>query len=254
MALTGDGGDELFAGYDCFRAARLVQRYQRVPQPLHRALAALARRRPQSTGYADIGRRALRFVDAARRPLPEQYLGWVGIMSPELARKLLIPTGGDPLSHFEHYFRVAASADPDSVPALLDVNLRSYLPDDLLIKAGRMSMAASLEARSPFLDHVLVEFTAGLPASLKLRVGVGKYILKQAFAGLLLPEIIHRRKHGCGVPVGNGSAPPCATTGTTRPSRPGRRRAASGGRKLCDKWLPNTSPANATTATCCGPC
>jgi asparagine synthase (glutamine-hydrolysing) len=171
VALTGDGGDELFAGYDRFRAARLARRYQRVPQPLHRVLAALARRWPQSTGYADTGRRALRFVDAARRPLPEQYLGWVGIMSPELARKLLIPTGGDPLSHFEHYFRVAASADPDPVPALLDVNLRSYLPDDLLIKAGRMSMAASLEARSPFLDHVLVEFAAGLPASLKLRGG-----------------------------------------------------------------------------------
>ncbi len=200
VALTGDGGDELFAGYDRFRAARLAQYYQRVPPPLHRALAALARRWPQSTGYAAIGRRALRFVDAARRPLPEQYLGWVGIMSPELARALLIPAGGDPLSHFERYFRVAASADP--VPALLDVNLRSYLPDDLLIKADRMSMAASLEARSPFLDHVLVEFAAGLPASLKLRGSAGKYILKQAFAGLLPPEIIHRRKHGFGVPVG----------------------------------------------------
>ncbi len=80
--------------------------------------------------------------------------------------------------------------------------MRSYLPDDLLIKADRMSMAASLEARSPFLDHVLVEFAATLPASLKLRGATGKYILKRAFEGKLPREIIYRRKHGFGVPVG----------------------------------------------------
>jgi asparagine synthase (glutamine-hydrolysing) len=102
--------------------------------------------------------------------------------------------------HFKNYFRARADGDP--VPTLLDVNLRSYLPDDLLIKADRMSMAASLEARSPFLDHVLVEFAATIPASLKLKGSVGKYILKRAFENRLPREIIYRRKHGFGVPIG----------------------------------------------------
>jgi asparagine synthase (glutamine-hydrolysing) len=200
VALTGDGGDELFAGYERFHAARLAQRYRAVPGFAHHSIAALAKHWPQGTGYRDLGRRTLRFVTAARLPLPEQYLGWVGVMSPELVRDVLADSTGGALAHFQTYFRAANGGDP--VPTLLDVNLRSYLPDDLLIKADRMSMAASLEARSPFLDHVLVEFAATIPVSLKLRGSVGKYILKRAFEDKLPLEIIRRKKHGFGVPIG----------------------------------------------------
>ncbi|HKZ68631.1 MAG TPA: asparagine synthase (glutamine-hydrolyzing) [Anaerolineales bacterium] len=214
VALTGDGGDELFAGYDRFQAARLAQRYRAVPAFAHRGLVAVARRLPQGTGYHDLGRRVLRFVSRARLRLPEQHLGWVGVMAPELVDELIGhvgaglaegPHSGAPVpttvvSHYESYFRVNNGGDP--VPALLDVNLRTYLPDDLLIKADRMSMAASLEARSPFLDHVLIEFAVAMPVDFKLRNGVSKYILKKAFAGKLPNEIIYRQKHGFGMPVG----------------------------------------------------
>lgn len=204
VALNGDGGDELFAGYERFYAARLAKNYQRAPEWAHRGIMALARGWPQGTSYRDIGRRTLRFVTGARVPLAEQYLNWVGIMSDEVVNGLV----GEPraIAHFQNYFR-HASGDPhansgDPVPTLLDVNLRSYLPDDLLIKADRMSMAASLEARSPFLDHVLVEFAATMPADLKLRGRTTKYILKRAVAGLLPPGVVDRPKHGFGVPIG----------------------------------------------------
>jgi asparagine synthase (glutamine-hydrolysing) len=205
VALTGDGGDELLAGYERFQAARLANRYRALPGFAHRAVTAIAQRWPQGTGYRDLGRRTLRFVSRARLPLPEQYLGWVGVMSPEIVEELVSPNLAgfanpqDLHEHFASYFRLNGN---DPVPALLDVNFRSYLPDDLLIKADRMSMAASLEARSPFLDHVLIEFAATMPVDLKLRNGVTKYILKKAFEGKLPNEIIYRKKHGFGVPVG----------------------------------------------------
>ncbi|MEK7441447.1 MAG: asparagine synthase C-terminal domain-containing protein, partial [Chloroflexota bacterium] len=198
VALNGDGGDELFAGYERFYAARLAQQYQRVPKIAHNLISGVASRLPQGTGYRDLGRRTSRFVNTARQTLPDQYLGWVGIMSEDLVERLCGHARA--ADHFKNYFRARADGDP--VPTLLDVNMRSYLPDDLLIKADRMSMAASLEARSPFLDHVLVEFAATIPASLKLKGSVGKYILKRAFENKLPREIIYRRKHGFGVPIG----------------------------------------------------
>jgi asparagine synthase (glutamine-hydrolysing) len=203
VALTGDGGDELFAGYDRFRAARLAETFHRLPAAglAGRAGLALAEALPQGSGYRDLGRTAARFLRGAAQPLPERYLGWVGVMTSDVVAAL---TGSDfdPAGHFAQYFRYSNGGDP--VNALLDVNLRTYLPDDLLVKADRASMAASLEARSPFLDHELVEYAARIPLGLKLRRSAGgaKHILKRAMAGRLPPEIIQRRKHGFGVPVG----------------------------------------------------
>jgi asparagine synthase (glutamine-hydrolysing) len=203
VVLTGDGGDELFAGYERFHAARLARRFRSVPGFVFDAVEALASRWPQGTSYRDLARRVLRFSSKAQLPLPAQLLGWAGVMSPELVAEL-VPSD-DPIAsmiqtHFATYFRVPEGRDP--LPSVLDVNLRTFLPDDLLIKADRMNMAASLEARSPFLDHVLVEFAATIPADLKLRQGVSKYILKRAFRGTLPDEIIDRKKHGFGVPIG----------------------------------------------------
>ncbi len=108
--------------------------------------------------------------------------------------------GDPPISHFEKYFDRVQNVDP--IGKLLYVNTKTYLPGDLLVKTDRMSMANSLEARCPFLDQQLVEFAAQIPTDLKLRGLTKKYILKKALQEIVPREILHRKKHGFGVPVG----------------------------------------------------
>jgi asparagine synthase (glutamine-hydrolysing) len=201
VALSGDGGDELFAGYDRFYAARLAEGYARLPRPIRAALEGTLRRLPENTAYRGVVRNANRFVRAASKPLPERYLEWVRFVPDTWLRELIGEQAADAV--LDHY-AAAFDGQPagDITARLLDVNLRTYLPDDLLVKADRMSMAVSLEARAPFLDHKLVEFTARLPSSLKLRGRVSKYILKRALRGMLPHHIIERPKHGFGVPIG----------------------------------------------------
>lgn len=201
VALTGDGGDELFAGYERFAAARLAERYRRTPAVARAMVAAALRTFPESTGYRGFVRRARRFVESAPLPLAERYLGWVGIFGPDAIAELLAEGDGvDPVDHFARQFEPVAGADP--IAQLLYVNARTYLPGDLLVKTDRMSMAASLEARSPFLDTKLIEFAASLPPEMKLRGSTTKHVLKRAMQGVVPAEIIRRRKHGFGVPLG----------------------------------------------------
>jgi asparagine synthase (glutamine-hydrolysing) len=200
VALTGDGSDELFAGYERFAAARLAENYRRWPRLLQHSVKQLLAIMPEATTYRSFVRRARRFVDSAALPLTERYLSWVGIFSSSLIDELLRDRiESDPMAHFQSYF------DPscfDSTGQLLAVNMKTYLPGDLLVKTDRMTMANSLEARCPFLDHPFLEFAAGIPSKLKLKGMTTKYILKRALAGIVPDEIIRRKKHGFGVPVG----------------------------------------------------
>jgi asparagine synthase (glutamine-hydrolysing) len=201
VALTGDGGDELFAGYGRFAAARVAEFYCRMPQPLQTALVHLLSALPESTTYNGFVRRARRFTDYASLPLAERYLGWVSIFQDDFTRDLLADSGDvDPVSHFRTYFD---RAHIDQVAQLLAVHAKTCLPGDLLVKTDRMTMAHSLEARSPFLDQELVEFAARIPSAFKLKGLTTKYILKKALAGIIPEEIIHRKKHGFSVPVGH---------------------------------------------------
>jgi asparagine synthase (glutamine-hydrolysing) len=201
VALTGDGGDELFAGYERFAAARLAERYRRTPAVARAMVAAALRTFPESTGYRGFVRRARRFVESAPLPLAERYLGWVGIFAPDAIAAMAVDGDGvDPTDHFARQFQPVADRDP--IAQLLYVNARTYLPGDLLVKTDRMSMAASLEARSPFLDTALIEFAAALPTDLKLKGSITKHVLKRAMEGVVPAEIIRRRKHGFGVPLG----------------------------------------------------
>ena len=198
VALTGDGGDELFAGYERFYAAKLFGRLQGVPRPLWRMAVGLINWLPEGTGYADKLKRAGRFARAASQPLELAYFDLVRLFDAEQIRHLTGQEGDRAGQHFQQaYFGQGVSAE-----RILDANMQTYLPDDLLIKADRCSMAASLEARAPFLDHELVEWAAGIALQHKLRGSSTKYILKRAAEGYLPPEIIHRRKHGFGVPLG----------------------------------------------------
>lgn len=201
VALTGDGGDELFAGYERFHAATLAARYRRLPHAIRRGIESAVYLLPEATSYRGIAQRARRFVDGAAMPPAEAYFAWIRLFDDDLIAALFDGTLDlAPTSHFAALFDSGDTRD--FTAQLLDVNLTTYLPDDLLIKADRSSMAASLEARSPFLDHTLVELAARIPSNLKLRGGVTKLILKQAAAGALPDDIIHRPKHGFGVPVG----------------------------------------------------
>jgi asparagine synthase (glutamine-hydrolysing) len=201
VALTGDGSDELFAGYERFAAAQLAEVYRCTPQVIQAALTQLLGVLPESTRYNSVVRRAHRFVENAPLPLAQRYLGWVGIFHDGFIHELLSEgTDVDPVAHFQTFFDRVQDLDP--VGQLLYVNTKTYLPGDLLVKADRMTMANSLEARSPFLDQELLEFAARIPSHLKLRGRTTKYILKKAVEGLVPGEIIRRKKHGFGVPVG----------------------------------------------------
>jgi len=196
VALTGDGGDELFAGYERFYAASLARRLGAVPRPLWRLAGRLFDLLPEGTGYADRVKRAGRFIRAAGMPLALAYFDWVRLFDAQAVHALT----GQPDIGGQHFAGLFA-APPDD-PAILHANLTTYLPDDLLIKADRCSMAASLEARAPFLDHVLMEQAAAVPYNLKLRGRTTKYLLKEMARDLLPDEIIDRKKHGFGAPIG----------------------------------------------------
>jgi asparagine synthase (glutamine-hydrolysing) len=201
VALSGDGGDELFAGYERFAAARLAEQWAWVPSGVWEAAARLLRVLPESTAYRGVVRRARRFVEAAGLPLLDRYLSWMGLFSTDLREEVLAEGADtDVQAIFRRYLDQVGDTDP--ISQLLYLNTQTYLADDLLVKADRMSMAHGLEARAPFLDHELVQWAAGVPVDLKLRGTSTKYILKRALRGLVPDEIIDRPKHGFGVPVG----------------------------------------------------
>jgi len=204
VALTGDGGDELFAGYDRFQAAMLAKNYDLLPGSAQKAITDMLGRIPESTEYGGIVRRANRFAQAAVLPFSERYLSWVRYVPTQWTVDLVGRAAEQRVQdHYRNLFSMTnPHDDPHIIAQLLSVNIRTYLPDDLLVKADRSSMAASLEARSPFLDHQLTQFAAGIPSNLKVKRGVSKYILKKALRGVLPDKIIDRKKHGFGVPVG----------------------------------------------------
>lgn len=197
VALCGDGGDEVFAGYERFAAAMLRQRLEAVPAPvrstLARASAALPRR------WASRARSVQRLLESPRDDASRAYLSWISYVPLEW-RDALLPRASDwAIDDYERVWR--ASEGAEVLDRLLDLNLRTYLLDDLLPKADRMSMAHGLELRSPFLDRELVEFALRLPRAFRIRGLSLKRVLKAALGDLLPPEIINRPKHGFGVPL-----------------------------------------------------
>lgn len=200
-ALSGDGGDELFAGYDRFRAALLAERFPRwvwkTAAAVTEPVSGLKGLHVRSSLY-----QLRRFLEAADRPLLERALFWRSILpNPQ---EVLLPgdqASADPILELSGR---ADAADPGSTPLdrLLRLNFREYLPCDLLVKMDRCSMAHGLETRSPFLDTALVEWAFRLPDSFKIRGREGKWILRRAFRDLLPESIQKRPKMGFGVPLG----------------------------------------------------
>ena len=205
VALGGDGGDELFAGYPTYLAHKFARRYEMFRGNLHPLIAFLVNLLPVSDNNISFDFKVKKFLSGIGYPDGIRNFVWLGSFSfPEL-RKILSPgldVPFDPIriaEEIQSYERGFPLKDETTLLQYLDLKL--YLQDDILVKVDRASMACSLEVRAPFLDHEFVEFVMNLPSSLKLRRFTAKYLLKKVMKDFLPKEVIHRKKKGFGVPI-----------------------------------------------------
>ena len=204
VALGGDGGDELFAGYDPFRALKWAKLYRKIfPQPVHAAIKALFMRLPVSHSNMALDfkiKRALRGLDY---PAQLWTPTWMAPLPPGDIAELL----GQPIDLEDLYSEAIEQWETcpqrDFVSKTLQFYSKLYLQDDILTKVDRASMMCSLEVRTPFLDIEVVDFVRRIPANYKFRSGTTKYILKKALKDVLPAEILHRRKKGFAPPIGS---------------------------------------------------
>ncbi len=207
VALGGDGGDESFAGYRRYMLDYNENRLRgHLPPALRSAVfGPLGRWYPALAWAPRVFRGKATFQSLSRTPL-EGYFNSVSYFRPGEKNRLFTPEfekslgGYDSMEVFSEHFNRADTDDPLSRIQYLDI--KTYLPDDILAKVDRASMAVSLEVRAPLLDHQLMETVAQIPSSLKLRGRSGKYIFKRAMASILPDDILHRRKQGFAIPLG----------------------------------------------------
>src|ERR1044071_556238 len=205
VALGGDGGDELFAGYPMYAGLRWAELYKRVPLRIRGAIIEpLVRLMPVKTKNLSFDYKALRFITGAKYDTVARHHVWFGSFTPEEQTELLTREALA-ASDSEIYADARLIADEcdneDLVTRMQSVDTRLYLAEDILTKVDRASMAVSLEVRAPFLDPRVAEFAASLPCNYKLRGQKTKYILKKAVTELLPPFVTRRPKKGFGVPV-----------------------------------------------------
>ena len=197
VVLNGDGGDESFAGYDRYQLSR-YRGYFQLPHPVRMGLQALARPLAHRLG------RGQRLVQGSIRDPFDAYFTTLVHLHPARKSWLYADDFLQQISLGQSPPLTQLRSVPHSalLDSMLDTDVNNYLPDDLLVKMDVATMAHSLEARSPFLDHKVMEFMARVPADLKLRGGESKHLLKSALRQILPDEILGRRKMGFGVPLG----------------------------------------------------
>ncbi len=203
VALSGDGGDEVFGGYQRYLARRLARNFNRLPGAARKAASALAEllARPGERYGGGFGEKLRRFTAYAEQVEKCPELTRLEYFTADMQEGLLNPEALEAIQASAGDEVRASDSEPDPAEAAMRRDLCDYLPDDILVKVDRASMAVSLEARSPFLDHRVVEFMLGLPAEWKLRGLTGKYLLKRFAADILPAEVINRPKHGFAVPL-----------------------------------------------------
>ena len=208
VALNGDGGDESFAGYERYVAMRLAETYHRIPAVFRETLLRQAvELMPSSEAKRSRLRDVKRFVEAASLPKAERYLRWISAFNTQAKEDLYTEnfkreTRAHPAAGIIDPWFASANGS-GIVDATLLADIMTYLPNDLLVKVDIATMANSLEARSPFLDHHVIEFAASLPEKYKLHGLTTKYLLKKVLKQLLPAENLTRRKMGFGVPIGH---------------------------------------------------
>lgn len=206
VALGGDGGDELFAGYSTLQAHRLAGYYRRIPRLLREGIIApLVQRLPVSHNNLSLDFRAKRFITGTNRPIAERHHLWLGAYSPEEKRQLLLPDALAAVGSTDTFDvlgeHLARCSEYDELSRVLYLDMKMYLEGDILVKVDRASMGCSLEARVPVLNAMVVDLATRLPIDLKLRRFTRKYLLRKAVVGRLPAEIINRPKKGFGIPV-----------------------------------------------------
>ncbi len=206
VVLSGDGGDEIFGGYDTYVAQGIDRYYRWLPGPLRqKTLPALMDWLPPQSAKKGLINKAKRFVEGGALPASLQHTRWMMFMSDTDRAQLYHPdlqaglNGSAAMSLLEGHFQRANRLDPLAQQQYVDI--KTYLVDDILTKVDRMSMAASIEARVPLLDHRIVEFALSLPPQFKLRGGRTKLILQRAMRGYLPDKVLSRPKQGFSIPL-----------------------------------------------------
>ncbi len=203
VALGGDGGDEMFAGYDPFKALYWAELYGRIiPKPVHTAIRMIMAHLPSSHGYMSIDFRIKRTLRGLSYPRRLWNAVWLGPLEPTDLEELF----HEPIDVEEVYAEAIEHWENCAQENLADKTLqfytKLYMQDDILVKVDRASMMNSLEVRAPFLDIELVDFVRRIPNAYKYRGGEPKYILKKALEPILPKDILYRSKRGFGVPIG----------------------------------------------------
>ena len=208
VALSGDGADECFAGYETYAADRLHSALSWMPAPLARGLYAAADRLlPVSFSKVSLDYKLRHFLSELEMPFPRAHASWRNIFSAADRREIMQPgwremlesPEADPFRQFEPHY--AAVADCHYVDQASYVDIKTWLADDILVKVDRATMAHSLEARAPLLDHRLVEFAAGLPPRWKLNGLRKKHLFKQSQRGRLPDRVLNGKKQGFNAPI-----------------------------------------------------
>lgn len=208
VALSGDGGDELLAGYNRYLAGRFFKRYVTIPKPLRRyAIESFIKMLPESKGYyaKSFVKKLKLFVDYAKRmeeyplkvlttPFPPGELDT--LFNPDFKEELKKAGGHDYVDEISEKY-----SSLEKIEHMMYTDLNTYLPDDINVKVDMMSMYNSLEVRAPFLDHKFVEFVSEIPLKYKLNGSEQKYILKEAFKDVLPERITKRKKQGFVTPI-----------------------------------------------------
>ena len=219
VALSGDGGDEVFAGYDRYIGLGLAQKYQNIPRFIRKGIIGpLSNMIPESPGKRSNLRRLKRLTYPVTDSSEQWYMGWMQQFRTEMHAKAFtsnfvstIANEGGWHDHMAVAF--AGTSGPATLKSAQWIDATTYLPGDLLAKSDRMSMAHSLEVRSPFLDHHLMDFASTIPGEYSINGKSGKQILKNAYSDLVPHEILNRKKAGFTVPVGEWiNGPLCELT------------------------------------------
>jgi asparagine synthase (glutamine-hydrolysing) len=208
VALSGDGGDELFGGYDAYQAQELATRFAWMGDTLTAAAAAVAAALPPTEKKKGLVNKFKRFtLGATQAPEDLGHYRWMVYLGPRLKGRLYAPRLTEALAGSDVYRPVRETlrrfGQDDLLNRQLYTDLSLYLADDILVKVDRMSMATSLETRAPFLDADVMELAFSMPGHLKIRNGERKWILKQAMQDVLPSSILNRRKEGFSIPMKN---------------------------------------------------